>query len=66
MNLFSSTVLKKAGSAFSTRRITGERCVLCGQPTGIPAELPVDRRDCYVEGAGQLCRRCWQKLYDSR
>ena len=40
-----------------------ERCVLCGSVTDIPADLSIDRRSCYVEGSGQLCRNCWQKLY---
>lgn len=43
-----------------------ERCALCGRNTGIPVICPIDRRDYYVEGAGQLCRKCWQKLYGSR
>ena len=40
-----------------------DRCVLCGRATDVSAALPIDRRDHYVEGCGQLCRSCWKKLY---
>ena len=33
-------------------------CVLCGADTGIPAETPIDQRVGYVEGSGQICRKC--------
>jgi recombinational DNA repair protein (RecF pathway) len=42
---------------------TYERCVLCGKKTDVPIDLPIDRRDCYVEGSGQLCRDCWRRAY---
>ena len=42
---------------------TYERCVLCGKETDVPIDLPIDRRDCYVEDSGQLCRDCWQRAY---
>ena len=42
---------------------TYERCVLCGKETDVPLSLPIDRRDCYVESSGQLCRDCWQRVY---
>lgn len=45
------------------RNNTCERCVLCGKETDVPIDLPVDRRDCYVEGSGQLCRDCWRRVY---
>lgn len=39
-----------------------ERCVLCGQTTDTPLSRPIDLRDYYVEGCGQLCRDCWQRV----
>ena len=39
-----------------------ERCVLCGQTTDIPLSLSIDLRVYYVEGSGQLCRDCWQRV----
>lgn len=35
-----------------------ERCVLCGAETPFRRSTPVGLRTDYVEGAGQLCRRC--------
>ena len=40
-----------------------EICVLCGKPTGILRDRDISLRDCYVEGAGQLCRDCYFKVY---
>lgn len=40
-----------------------EICVLCGKPAGIPRDRDISLRDCYVEGAGQLCRDCYFKVY---
>ncbi|HXK36104.1 MAG TPA: hypothetical protein VJ553_00795 [Candidatus Paceibacterota bacterium] len=40
-----------------------ERCVNCGQDTGVPVTLSVDRRLHYIEGAGQLCRDCCHGIY---
>ena len=65
MNRYAAALLEKARDLLPASRTAGEHCVLCGHPTGIHAESPVDRRDYYVEGAGQLCRECWQKLYGS-
>ena len=40
-----------------------ERCVICGKPTEYRADTPIDKRDCYVDGAGQLCRMCYFEIY---
>ena len=39
-----------------------EACALCGAKTDVPKSLPVDERDCYIYGAGQLCRSCFNKV----
>ena len=49
---------KKAFSEYET-------CVLCGKPTGILQSTPVQSRADYVEGGGQLCPECAQKIYKS-
>lgn len=41
---------------------TYERCVLCGTPTKVPIMMPVDCRQHYVEGVGQLCEPCFMEL----
>jgi recombinational DNA repair protein (RecF pathway) len=40
-----------------------EKCVTCGVETDVPIDTPVDVRYNYVEGAGQLCKSCWEKVY---
>ncbi|MCH5278403.1 MAG: hypothetical protein J1E60_01290 [Christensenellaceae bacterium] len=39
-----------------------EPCALCGAATDVPQSRPVDERDCYIYGAGQLCRECYDKV----
>lgn len=39
-----------------------ENCILCGKETDVPVNMPVDYRDGYVDGAGQLCKDCNKKL----
>lgn len=40
-----------------------EECVYCGMETPVPVNMPVDLREYYVDGAGQLCKKCYEKLY---
>jgi len=40
-----------------------EFCVLCGKNTHIDKNTPTDFRPYYVEGAGQCCRECYNKIY---
>lgn len=40
-----------------------ERCVICGKPTEYRADTPIGKRERYVEGAGQLCRKCYFEIY---
>lgn len=35
-----------------------ECCVLCGKILSIKKDLPVSKRQNYIEGAGQLCEEC--------
>lgn len=43
-----------------------ERCVLCGQETAYDFKTPITQREFYVEGAGQLCRKCFRELYSEK
>lgn len=38
-----------------------EQCVICGANTQYRFHDHIDTRIGYVEGAGQLCTRCWSK-----
>jgi hypothetical protein len=40
-----------------------EQCVNCKAQTNVPVNQHVDVRECYVEGVGQLCKDCWNKIY---
>ena len=40
-----------------------ERCVICGKPTEYCKDTPIDKRERYIEGAGQLCRECYFEIY---
>lgn len=43
-----------------------ERCVLCGRLAEAAKNQPLSEREYYIEGAGQLCKACYQKLYVPR
>ena len=38
-----------------------ERCVMCGALTSIPVDMPIDWRENYEVGCGQLCAECAKK-----
>ena len=40
-----------------------ERCVRCGKETEYDIHTPIAFRRYYIEGAGQLCKDCWKKLW---
>lgn len=40
-----------------------ETCVCCGVRTEVSKELEISKRKYYIEGAGQLCSRCFFELY---
>ena len=40
-----------------------ELCVRCGKETAYGINTPIEMRRWYVEGAGQLCEECWNKLW---
>lgn len=47
----------------NTQKVETDVCVVCGEDTLIPKDRPVDLRPNYVEGAGQLCSKCWNEVY---
>jgi hypothetical protein len=40
-----------------------EFCVTCDTETPYKITDHIDMRQHYVEGAGQLCKDCWDKIY---
>ena len=39
-----------------------EHCVICGELTCVPISMPIDCRENYEIGIGQLCAKCKRKL----
>ena len=42
-----------------------DKCVGCGCETEYDVNEHIDNRMFYVEGAGQLCKKCWDKVYNN-
>jgi len=42
---------------------TIEKCILCEADTPYNKDTHIDVRNYYVEGAGQLCKSCYDKTY---
>lgn len=40
-----------------------ERCVVCQKMTKVKVKDHVAKRRYYIEGAGQLCKDCWERIY---
>lgn len=41
-----------------------EQCVMCGELTNVLVSTPVEQREFYEEGCGQLCVDCYKKIYN--
>lgn len=41
---------------------TYERCICCGEQTGVLRAMPVDEREYFIHGCGQLCLNCYKKF----
>jgi len=40
-----------------------EHCVICFKRLRVKKETPIQQRRFYVEGAGQLCEKCFYRIY---
>ena len=40
-----------------------EKCASCGESTEYTQDTPIDKRVGYIQGAGQLCQKCYKELY---
>ncbi len=49
---------KKNKSSTAPQAEEFERCVMCGKLTCVPVSMPVDWRENYEMGMGQLCAEC--------
>jgi len=41
-----------------------DKCVLCGKETQYDVNTPIDFRECYIVGSGQLCKPCFVMVYN--
>ena len=42
-----------------------ELCILCKTETPYHFSTDIEYRSHFVEGAGQLCKQCWDKTYEN-
>lgn len=40
-----------------------DNCVMCSKPTQYKKHDHIDHRHYYVEGCGQLCKECYNRVY---
>jgi uncharacterized protein YlaI len=40
-----------------------DKCILCDKETEFPKDTLIEKRSWYVEGSGQLCEDCYNKIY---
>lgn len=43
--------------------IEKEICIICKKLTDVDKNLSINQRYFYIEGAGQLCEKCYNKTY---
>jgi len=41
-----------------------DKCILCAVDTVYDVDVNIDNRLFYVEGAGQLCKECYEETYE--
>ena len=46
-----------------TKEVEKDRCVMCSKKTEYDKHVNINLRHCYVEGAGQMCRGCYTRIY---
>lgn len=41
-----------------------EKCILCGKDTEYVFKIPIQERNYYIPGCGQLCKQCYLEIKD--
>ncbi|MCI9449372.1 MAG: hypothetical protein HFE30_03865 [Clostridiales bacterium] len=41
---------------------TYEECISCKEQTAVLKATPIDEREYYIRGCGQLCPECYRKI----
>ena len=45
--------------------MANDKCITCGKETPYHLDVNIEYRSHYVEGAGQLCKECWDGIYET-
>jgi len=48
----------------TSREKDKEKCILCKKKTKYFKNTHIDMRKYYIEGAGQLCEKCYKNIYE--
>ncbi len=59
-----ATEIKTEQAQINAEMDQDDSCVCCGKPSGEKKGTHINLRLCYVEGVGQLCKRCYGSVYD--
>ena len=43
-----------------------DKCIVCNKETPYSRNEDINNRYHYVECAGQLCKKCWDNIYDKK
>jgi len=44
-----------------------EKCISCGKILpNITKDMDINLRNYYIEGTGQLCKKCYNKIYNKK
>ena len=43
-----------------------EKCVLCGKQLEVLTTTPIQERQFYIEGSGQLCKECYHEVFNQK
>ena len=55
--------MKKQENKPNEQTTNKELCVVCWKETEFDKDTPIELRQRYVRGVGQLCYDCWKELY---
>ena len=50
---------------FLKKKERPDLCIICHKDTGYTFDTPIDKREGYIEGLGQLCWKCWIEHYNA-
>lgn len=59
-----NNMIKKTENGFDV--VPFEKCVVCDKETDVPVTQHIVLRKNYIEGGGQLCECCYNKLDDKK